>query len=65
MNFVIDDFNGPLDLLLYLVKEKKMDLLNIKLEIIIDEYLDIIHKIYTFNYIQNYFKCKFLPTKFN
>ena len=49
MNFVIDDFNGPLDLLLYLVKEKKMDLLNIKLEIIIDEYLDFIHKMEEMN----------------
>ena len=49
MNFIIDDFNGPLDLLLYLVKEKKMDLLNIKLEIIIDEYLDFIHKMEDMN----------------
>ena len=49
MNFVIDDFNGPLDLLLYLVKEKKMDLLNIKLEVIIDEYLDFIHKMEDMN----------------
>ena len=38
MNFVIDDFDGPLDLLLHLVKENKMDLLHLKLEVIIDEY---------------------------
>ena len=35
----IDDFEGPLDLLLHLIKEKKMNLLNLKIEIIIDEYL--------------------------
>ena len=40
----IDDFEGPLDLLLHLIKEKKMDLLNLKLEVIIDEYLDFIEK---------------------
>lgn len=49
MNFVIDDFNGPLDLLLHLVKEKKMNLLDIKLEIIIDEYLEFIHKMEEIN----------------
>ncbi len=49
MNFVIDDFNGPLDLLLHLVKENKMDLLNIKLEIIIDEYVNFIHKMEEMN----------------
>ena len=40
----IDDFEGPYDLLLHLIKEKKMDLLNLQLEIIIDEYLNYIHK---------------------
>ena len=38
----IDSFNGPMDLLLHLIKEAKMDILNIKLEIIIDQYLDYI-----------------------
>lgn len=45
----IDDFEGPLDLLLHLIKEKKMDLLNLKLEIIIDEYLDFIEKMEKMN----------------
>lgn len=45
----IDDFEGPLDLLLHLIKEKKMDLLNLKLEIIIDEYLDFIEKMEEMN----------------
>ena len=48
-DFVIDDFEGPLDLLLHLVKEHKMDLLNIKLEIIIDEYLEFIEKMEEMN----------------
>lgn len=45
----IDDFEGPLDLLLHLIKEKKMDLLNLKLEIIIEEYLDFIEKMEEMN----------------
>lgn len=48
-NFVIDDFEGPLDLLLHLVKEHKMDLLNIKMEVIIDEYVDFIHAMQDMN----------------
>ena len=44
INLKIDDFEGPLDLLLHLIKEKKMDLLNLKLEVIIDEYLHFIEK---------------------
>ena len=49
MTFVIDDFEGPLDLLLHLIKEKKMDLLNIKIEVIIDEYLKFIDKMEKMN----------------
>lgn len=45
----IDNFNGPMDLLLHLIKESKMDILNIKLEIIIDEYLDYIRKMTEMN----------------
>ena len=45
----IDDFEGPYDLLLHLIKEKKMDLLNLKLEIIVDEYLEFIHKMQEMN----------------
>ena len=40
----IDNFSGPMDLLLHLIKQSKMDIMNIKLEIIIDEYLDYIKK---------------------
>lgn len=40
----IDNFSGPMDLLLHLIKQSKMDIMNIKLEIIIDEYLEYIRK---------------------
>ena len=45
----IDNFSGPLDLLLHLIKQSKMDIMNIKLEIIIDEYLDYINKMNEMN----------------
>ena len=38
----LDNFQGPMDLLLHLIKKKKMNILDIKLEIIIDEYLETI-----------------------
>ncbi len=49
INLKIDDFEGPLDLLLHLIKEKKMDLLNLKLEVIIEEYLNFIQKMEEMN----------------
>ncbi len=45
----LDDFSGPMDLLLHLIKENKMDIMNIQLEIIIDEYLDFINKMEEMN----------------
>ena len=48
-DITIDDFNGPMDLLLHLIKQSKMDILNIKLEIIIDEYLEYINKMEKMN----------------
>ena len=45
----IDNFTGPMDLLLHLIKESKMDIMNIKLEIIIDEYLEYIKKMSDMN----------------
>lgn len=38
----IADFQGPLDLLLHLIKEKKMDILNLDLQIVTNQYLDFI-----------------------
>lgn len=40
----LDNFQGPMDLLLHLIKKKKMNILDIKLGIIIDEYLDYIKR---------------------
>ena len=45
----LDDFEGPMDLLLHLIKEKKMDLLNLKIEVIIDEYLKFIEEMEKLN----------------
>ena len=45
----IDEFEGPLDLLLHLIKESKMDIFNLKIEIITDQYLDYIHKMEEMN----------------
>ena len=39
MNFKINEFEGPLDLLLHLIKENKMDIMNIEIEKITDQYI--------------------------
>ncbi len=44
-NFVVSDFEGPLDLLLHLVKESKMDIYEINIHDIINQYLDFIHSL--------------------
>ena len=41
-NFVINDFEGPLDLLLHLIKTSKMDIYDISIEKITEQYLDFI-----------------------
>lgn len=38
-DFKINEFEGPLDLLLHLIKESKMDIFNIKIEEITEQYL--------------------------
>ena len=43
MNIEIKDFNGPLDLLLHLVKVNKMDIYDINIEIITKEYIEYIN----------------------
>lgn len=40
MNFKINEFEGPLDLLLHLIKESKMDIMNIEIEKITDQYME-------------------------
>ena len=38
-SFLINDFEGPLDLLLHLIKENKMDIFDIEISLLIDQYL--------------------------
>lgn len=49
LDFTIDEFNGPLDLLLHLVKESKMDILNIEIEEITNQYLAYLDKMEEMN----------------
>lgn len=49
IKFLINDFEGPLDLLLHLVKELKMDILEINTNLIIEQYLDYIHQMKDMN----------------
>ena len=44
MDLKLDVFEGPLDLLLHLIKENKMDIFDIEIESITRQYLDYIHK---------------------
>ncbi|MEG2198471.1 MAG: hypothetical protein RRZ34_01290, partial [Malacoplasma sp.] len=40
----INDFSGPFDLLLALVKERKMDIMSIDLLVVSQQYVDFIHE---------------------
>ena len=40
IEFKINEFEGPLDLLLHLIKESKMDIMNIEIEKITKQYMD-------------------------
>ena len=42
-NFCINDFEGPLDLLLHLIRSNKMDIYNINIEEITKQYIDFIN----------------------
>lgn len=44
MDFKINDFEGPLDLLLHLIKESKMDIMNIEIESITKQYVEFLEK---------------------
>ena len=48
-NFVINDFEGPLDLLLHLIKTSKMDIYDISIEEITGQYLDFIKSMQEMN----------------
>ena len=47
--FYINDFEGPLDLLLHLVKQSKMNIYDINLFDLIKEYLDFINEMQELN----------------
>ena len=47
--FTINDFEGPLDLLLHLVKETKMDIYEVDMSLIIKQYLDYIDDMQSLN----------------
>ncbi len=49
LQFTIDDFSGPLDLLLHLIKESKMDIYEVPIEHITREYVDFIEKMEDMN----------------
>ena len=40
MDFKINEFEGPLDLLLHLIKESKMNIMDIEIEKITDQYMN-------------------------
>lgn len=43
LNIKMDNFEGPFDLLLHLIKKNKMDIYDIKIHYITNQYLDYIH----------------------
>ena len=48
-NFIINDFDGPLDLLLHLIKQSKMDIFDINIVEITHQYIDFINKMESMN----------------
>lgn len=48
-NFIINDFEGPLDLLLHLIKTSKMDIYDISIEEITKQYLEFIKRMKEMN----------------
>lgn len=49
MDYKINDFEGPLDLLLHLIKESKVDICSINIVDIINQYMDFIKKMEEMN----------------
>ena len=43
-NFMINDFEGPLDLLLHLIKENKMNIMDIEIDKITDQYVKFLEE---------------------
>ena len=49
LDFKLEEFSGPLDLILHLVKESKMDIFNIEIEEITRQYLEYLDKMEEMN----------------
>lgn len=51
MDYIVslNEFEGPLDLLLHLIKQSNIDIMDIDLEVITKQYLDYIEKVKDFN----------------
>ena len=49
IDFTLNDFSGPLDLLLHLIKESKMNIFDIQIEQITNQYLEYIEKMEQMN----------------
>ena len=49
MDYKINDFEGPLDLLLHLIKESKVDIFDINIVEITDQYMDFINRMHELN----------------
>ena len=49
MEFRVDGFEGPLDLLLHLIKENKMDIFDIEINLITEQYLKYINNLEKIN----------------
>ena len=49
MNLQLQDFEGPLDLLLHLVRQSKMDIYKVNISDIIEQYLNFINSIDKFD----------------
>jgi len=49
MDYKINDFEGPLDLLLHLIKESKVDIFDINIVEITDQYMDFINRMQKLN----------------
>lgn len=44
-NVTLDQFTGPLDLMLHLIKEKKLDLFDLKIDVLIDQYIHFLNSV--------------------
>ena len=60
MDFLItlDQFEGPLDLMLHLIKENKLDLFDLDMNVLATQYIDYIHAMQMINLNINFYLMK-------